>query len=74
MRRVVGVIGWIVGGYCVLRAVVEPFLIDLSDPASYRNDRGGPSLLGVLVVHMLPGVLAGAVMVLVLVRRRRNGP
>jgi hypothetical protein len=31
------------------KAVAEPFVIDLADPATYRNDWGGPSLLGFLL-------------------------
>ena len=37
------------GLFFVVRAVAEPFVIDVSDPATYRNDWGGPSLLGVLL-------------------------
>lgn len=29
----------------------------------YQNDWGGPSLVGVLAVHMMPGLLAAAVLV-----------
>jgi len=64
-------LAWLMGAYLVVRAIAEPFVIDLSDPATYRNDWGGPSLIGVLAVHMLPGLLAAALMVLAL--RRRQG-
>ncbi|WP_203836967.1 hypothetical protein [Winogradskya humida] len=70
MKRLGVVLLWIVGLYFVGRAVVEPFVIDLSDPATYRNDWGGPHLIGVLAVHALPGILALAAMVW-RVRRRR---
>lgn len=63
------VIGGLVGFYLIARAIAEPFLIDMSDPATYRDDWGGPSLIGVLLVHCLPGILA--VVVLVIARRRR---
>ncbi|GAA2851673.1 hypothetical protein GCM10010472_05930 [Pseudonocardia halophobica] len=59
----------IVGLYLVGRAVAEPFVIDLGDPASYRDDWGGPSLAGVLAVHCGPGLLALGLMVAA-VRRR----
>lgn len=65
-------IGLIFGLYLIVRAVVEPFVIDMSDPSTYRNDWGGPSLLGVLAVHCGPGLLAGAVIVAVLIRRRSS--
>jgi hypothetical protein len=42
------------------RAIVELFVIDTSNPASYRQDWGGPGLVGVLLVHCGPGILAVA--------------
>lgn len=63
----------VIGGlYLIGRAVAEPFVIDLTDPASYRNDWGGPSLIGVLAVHCLPGILSLAAMVFAI--RRRPSP
>ncbi|WP_213003002.1 hypothetical protein [Winogradskya consettensis] len=47
-------------------------MIDLSDPATYRNDWGGPHLIGVLAVHALPGILALAAMVWRVRRVRRR--
>ena len=41
----------IVAAYLVGRAILEPFVIDMGDPATYRHDWGGPSLIGVLAVH-----------------------
>ena len=70
-RRVVAGAGVVLGVYLVLRAVVELFLIDYGDPASYRDDWGGPSLAGVLAVHCLPGIIA-AVLLVRAVRRRRT--
>lgn len=43
------------GLFLIGRAVAEVFLIDVKDSASYRGDWGGPSLLGLLVVHCGPG-------------------
>jgi len=52
----------LVGTFLVVRAIVELVAIDYGNPASYRDDWGGPSLVGVLAVHCLPGVLVlGAV-------------
>lgn len=62
MRRLATVLGFFLGTYSAARAVVEPFVIDMSDPATYRADWGGPSLAGVLIVHCLPGVVAVALM------------
>jgi hypothetical protein len=41
----------------------------MSDPATYRNDWGGPSLIGVLLVHMGPGGIAAVVIAMLLIRR-----
>ncbi|HET6918804.1 MAG TPA: hypothetical protein VFI46_04975 [Jiangellaceae bacterium] len=69
MRRALTIIGFVLGIFLVARAIAEPFTIDMTDPATYRDDWGGPSLLGVLAVHCGPGLLAAAVMVVYLVRR-----
>jgi hypothetical protein len=70
MRRIGIVLLWIFGLYLVLRAAVEPFVIDLSDPATYHLDWGGPHLAGVLAVHCGPGIVAAALMVWSLTRGR----
>jgi hypothetical protein len=71
MRRVVWLIALLAGAFLIFRAIVEPFVIDTDDPATYRNDWGGPSLVGVLAVHMVPGLLAAALMIAAFVRHRR---
>ncbi|THV32146.1 hypothetical protein [Glycomyces paridis] len=71
MKRVLWVLAFIVGGYFIIRALVEPFIIDYSDPSSYAADWGGPSLFGVLFVHMGPGILA-AVLLVLMVRKTGN--
>jgi hypothetical protein len=71
-RGALTVFGAVLGLYLIGRAIVEPFLINLSDPATYRNDWGGPSLPGVLAVHCGPGIVAAGWMVAALVRRRRD--
>lgn len=58
MRKMFVVLGVIVGAFLIVRATVELFVIDYSDASSYANDWGGPSLAGVLLVHVGPGVLA----------------
>ncbi|RKR86018.1 putative secreted protein with CGP-CTERM motif [Micromonospora pisi] len=70
MRRALGVIGLIIGLYLIVRAALEPFVIDMSDPATYRDDWGGPSLAGVLAVHCGPGIVAALIIATVLLRRR----
>jgi hypothetical protein len=71
MKRIGIVLLWIVGLYLVGRAVVEPFVIDPGDPATYHLDWGGPHLAGVLAVHCGPGIVAAALMVWWVTRRRR---
>ena len=63
---------WILGAYLVVRAVAEPFVIDVTDPATYRNDWGGPHLAGVLAVHCGPGIVAAALMGRAALRRFRS--
>jgi hypothetical protein len=72
MKKFVTTIGVIVALFFILRAVAEPFTIDVTDSASYRNDWGGPHLAGVLAVHCGPGILAAVLLVLALVRRRQS--
>ena len=72
MRKAAIVVGLAIGLYLIVRAVAEPFVIDLSDPATYRNDWGGPGLFGVLLVHCGPGVVAAVVIAMALLRRRSS--
>ena len=59
-RSPVRVIGLAIVGllalYLVGRGIAEFFMVNYSDPASYRNDWGGPSLAGVFAVHTGPAV------------------
>ena len=77
MRAVLYIISSVLGAYLVVRAIVEPFVINIGDPATYANDWGGPSLFGVLAVHCGPGLVLG-IMVALLIRRfgssRRQPP
>jgi hypothetical protein len=63
---------FVLGLYLFGRAIVEPFVIDLNDPATYSRDWGGPHLIGVLAVHCLPGLLAAALTVRWFIGRRRR--
>ena len=72
MRKAAVVVGLALGLYLVVRAIAEPFVIDMSDPATYRNDWGGPSLLGVLLVHCGPGVVAAIAIAMAMIRRRSS--
>lgn len=58
MKRILLVLAFVAGGYLAVRALVEPFVVDFSDPSSYESDWGGPSPVGVLAVHMGPGVIS----------------
>jgi hypothetical protein len=73
MRKAAIALGLGLGLFFIVRALAEPFVIDLSDPATYRNDWGGPSLLGVLLVHCGPGAIAAVAITMVLLRRRSGG-
>jgi len=71
MKRIAVAVALLLGVYLVVRAVIEPFTIDFGDPDTYERDWGGPSLVGVLLVHMVPGVVS-AVLIIGYWRRRRN--
>ncbi|MEN3613870.1 hypothetical protein [Plantactinospora sp. ZYX-F-223] len=58
MKKALAAVGILFGLYLIVRAVAEPFVIDMTDPASYRQDWGGPSLAGVLLVHCGPGLVS----------------
>jgi len=56
----------------IARAVVEIATVNPFQPDTYRDDWGGPSYVGVLLVHAGPGLLAVVLVALVLRRRARN--
>lgn len=60
----------VLGAYLVLRGIAEFFVIDLSDPSTYRQDWGGPSLAGVLAVHCGPAL---AIVAYLIAHRRNKG-
>jgi hypothetical protein len=45
MRKAATFVGLALCLYLIVRAVAEPFVIDMSDPAAYRNDWGGTKLI-----------------------------
>jgi hypothetical protein len=57
--------------YLIGRGIAEFFTVNYSDPASYRDDWGGPSLAGVFAVHSGPAVLVVLGWTICLHRRRR---
>lgn len=61
-RRALTALLLLIGVYLTLRAAIEPFLIDYGNPADYAADWGGPSLLGVLAVHMVPGIVSAVLL------------
>ena len=70
--KLLNFLGVVVAVYAVVRAVAEPFVIDLTDPATYSDALGGPSLAGVLAVHCGPGVLGAMFLYGLVVRTRRR--
>ena len=60
--------------FFVGRAVVEGVSVDPSDPASYRDDWGGPTYLGVLGVHAGPGLLVLVPLAWWFWRRKHHAP
>jgi uncharacterized membrane protein len=65
------IVGTIVGVYLVIRGILEFFFIHYNDPASYHNSWGGPSLVGVFLVHSGPGFLVLVGVAVYLWRRAR---
>lgn len=74
MRKVALVVGLIFAVFLIVRAIVEVITFHYSDPSSYEHDWGGPSMVGVLLVHCLPGVLAAVAVVLWVRRSRSSAP
>lgn len=68
-RRVLTFVLVLFGLFLAFRAVLELFVVDFGDPADYAEDWGGPSLVGVLAVHMLPGIIS-AILLTIWARRR----
>ncbi|HEY1624337.1 MAG TPA: hypothetical protein VGG16_11115 [Streptosporangiaceae bacterium] len=71
-RAVAIPLGAFVALYLVGRGIAEFFLVNYSDPASYHNAWGGPSLPGVFAVHSGPGAAIVIAATICLYRRHRN--
>ena len=75
MRRPLRLLGLVLlvvlGTFLVARAVVEVVAVDPGDPSTYRDDWGGPTYAGVLLVHAGPGLLVVALVAWLLWRRGR---
>jgi hypothetical protein len=74
MKRVAVAFAYLIGAFFVARAFVEVVTVHWGDAASYRNDWGGPTLVGVLAVHGVPGLIAAGLMLRALLRRRSQHP
>ena len=72
LRRVVVVAAYVMGVYLILRALVEPFLINYSQPQTYMHDWGGPTYVGVLAVHMVPGIVSLGLIIAHVRKTRRS--
>ncbi|MCQ4085204.1 hypothetical protein NGB36_32760 [Streptomyces sp. RB6PN25] len=71
--RIVGIVlGGLLAVYLVVRGIAEFWVVDYSDPASYRHDWGGPSLIGVFAVHTGPGLAIMVAAVVWLYRQRHR--
>lgn len=72
MRAAGIAVAYLVGMFFVVGFVVELVSLDYGDASMYEDDWGGPTLVGVLAVHCLPGVVALALMIWDVRRRRRD--
>jgi hypothetical protein len=72
MRRAGLIAGSVLAAFFIVRAIVELVTLDYADPSSYEHDWGGPTVVGVLLVHCFPGFVAAAAVVLVMRRSRRT--
>jgi hypothetical protein len=69
MKKLALAFGLLLGFYLIVRAIIEPFVIDMHDPSTYHLDWGGPHLAGVLAVHCGPGLVSAALIALWFRRR-----
>jgi hypothetical protein len=62
----------LVGLFLVARAAVELVMVDPGRPGTYAADWGGPSYLGVVLVHAGPGLVVLVLAAVALRRRQRH--
>jgi hypothetical protein len=62
----------VVALYLVGRAIAEFFAASCSEPASYHNVWGGPSLSGAFAVHSGPGIAIVIAAIVWLVQRQHH--
>jgi hypothetical protein len=58
LRNVLVALGYFLGVYLIIRGAIEPFIINYGDSDSYKSDWGGPTIVGVMAVHILPGAIS----------------
>lgn len=73
MKRALLIFGAIVTAFLIVRAIVEVLTLHYTDHSSYQHDWGGPSVIGVLLVHCLPGVIAAVAVIMMLRKSRAKG-
>jgi hypothetical protein len=72
MKKLALAFGLFLGTYLIVRAIAEPFVINMNDPSTYHLDWGGPHLIGVLTVHCGPGIVSAILIARWLHGRRRR--
>ncbi len=73
LKKALLVFGYVLGIYLIIRAAVEPFIIDYDNPGSYQQLWGGPTIFGVMAVHMLPGIISLILIIFHLKKKLRKG-
>ncbi len=71
LRRTAIAVGFVLGLFFIVRAIVELLTNDYSDSTSYAANWEGPSLAGVLLVHRGLGFLPAVAIDVYLWRRLR---
>jgi hypothetical protein len=68
-------LGGVLALFLIGRAIAEFWVVDYSNPASYQNAWGGPSLVGVFIVHSGPGLailIGGAIYLFKRLKKRSH--
>lgn len=72
MKTAKWLLGSLIALYFVARGIAEFWVVNYSNPSSYRNSWGGPTLIGVFAVHTGPGILIILFGIWWLWRRKRS--